>query len=566
MILKRLAEYADRDSVSSPPAMYASTPIRWFIVLNNQGDVTGWVSSQGEGKRGLRGEDRTAPTLTRAAGISPILLADNGEYVLGIARDPAKAERTASAHKAFVEVVNQCAEKTQLPEILAVKEFLSRWNPDEPSGLPDQFDSGDKISFRINETYPIDLPEVREFWSDYTNTSTTRHQCLTCGKVRPVEERIPGKLKGIPGGQSVGTALISANANAFESYGLTASLIAPTCRDCAEKFGNAANALLASKDHCIRIGPLAYIFWTQDDVGFNPISFLSQPNSGEVKKLITSAKTGQDHLEVDNHGFYATAFSASGGRAVVRDYIETTIEKVKGNLQRWFTMQQLVDNIGAEGEPYSIYGMASSLYRDNKDVNKNMVANVPGALLRSALYGSPLPQWLLFQAVQRNRADQGITRPRAVLIKMVLTSVGYFKEGEMVCLDSGNTNPAYLCGRLLAELEEIQRRAIPGIKATIIDRYFGTASSAPATVFGSLLSGAQNHLAKMRKEQPGSYIGFQRRLEEIMSGLHGFPKTLNLKDQALFSLGYYHQKAQDRADAIAGKERKNQSQEGNNNE
>lgn len=131
----------------------------------------------------------------------------------------------------------------------------------------------------------------------------------------------------------------------------------------------------------------------------------------------------------------------------------------------------------------------------------------------------------------------------------------------MISLEPGNTNPGYLCGRLLAELEEIQLRAIPRINATIVDRYYGTASSAPATVFGALLSGAQAHLAKLRKEQRPAFDGSQRRLEEIMAGLQGFPKTLALKDQALFSLGYYHQKAQSRADIAAARERKNQVQE-----
>ena len=41
-----------------------------------------------------------------------------------------------------------------------------------------------------------------------------------------------------------------------------------------------------------------------------------------------------------------------------------------------------------------------------------------------------------------------------------------------------------------------------------------------------------------------------------------FPPTLSLKEQALFSLGYYHQKAADRAAIIAHSERnKTEAQE-----
>ena len=128
-------------------------------------------------------------------------------------------------------------------------------------------------------------------------------------------------------------------------------------------------------------------------------------------------------------------------------------------------------------------------------------------------------------------------------------------------LDLSNRDPAYLCGRLLAVLEQIQKQAIPGISATIIDRYFGTASSAPATVFGHLMRGAQAHLAKLRKTKEGAFYGLQQRLEEILNFLGEFPGTLTLKEQALFSLGYYHQRAFDRAAAREAKERKQQNKE-----
>jgi CRISPR-associated protein Csd1 len=179
--------------------------------------------------------------------------------------------------------------------------------------------------------------------------------------------------------------------------------------------------------------------------------------------------------------------------------------------------------------------------------------NVLKALLQTALKGGPLPLWLLFQAVQRNRAEQGVTRNRAALIKMVLLSQRDHinVEDAMEKLDSNNYDSAYLCGRLFALLEAVQRAAIPGINTTITDRFFGTASSAPASVFGRLLRGAQAHLGKLRKERPGTYEALQRRLEEVQTGLTTFPKTLTLEEQGLFSLGYYHQRAADRAAAIA---------------
>ena len=43
----------------------------------------------------------------------------------------------------------------------------------------------------------------------------------------------------------------------------------------------------------------------------------------------------------------------------------------------------------------------------------------------------------------------------------------------------------------------------------------------------------------------------QQRLEQVQEGLTTFPKVLTLQDQGLFALGYYHQRAADRADRTA---------------
>jgi CRISPR-associated protein Csd1 len=42
--------------------------------------------------------------------------------------------------------------------------------------------------------------------------------------------------------------------------------------------------------------------------------------------------------------------------------------------------------------------------------------------------------------------------------------------------------------------------------------------------------------------------------EEIQSGLTTFPKTLTIEQQGLFALGYFHQRAADRAGASSYKQ------------
>lgn len=123
-------------------------------------------------------------------------------------------------------------------------------------------------------------------------------------------------------------------------------------------------------------------------------------------------------------------------------------------------------------------------------------------------------------------------------------------------LDLENPSSAYRCGRLLSILERAQELALPGINTTIVDRFFGTASTAPASVFSRLVRGAQPHLSKLKRDRPGAQIALQHQLEEVLSGLKTFPLVLTLEDQGLFALGYYHQRAYGRAQAKEAAERR----------
>jgi CRISPR-associated protein Csd1 len=540
--------------------MYIKTRIRWIMDLNASGKLLGFVatSSGGTGKKD-RGKEFEAPHVGRASGVAAKLLADNAEYLLGIRRAKSKPDRVAECHQDFVNLVRACAESTGEPTVNAVLTFLQQTDAKNLS-LPQDFDPTDILTFRVDGQLPIELDSVKHFWASRSSVTeegdgleqkaSAVSQCLICGRSRPAVKRLPFKIKRIPGGQTSGNALISANVPAFESYGLEASLIAPTCQECGERFSKALNSLIEGAPTHIAIDPILYVFWTKEEAGFNVASLLQNPEPEEVKELIGSVFGGKAAaVGLDLTPFYAAALSASGARVAVRDWIDTTLGNAKRNISRYFVLQRIVDRDGSEGRPIGLYALAASTVRDAR---RELPPNVPKVLLNTALKGGPLPTWLLYEAVKRNRAEQGVTRPRAALIKMVLLSQSALNQEEnMEQLDTGNTNPGYICGRLMGVLEAVQRAAMPGVNATITDRFFGTASSAPASVFPRLVRGAQAHLTKLRKEKRGAFEASQRRLEEVMAQLPSFPRVLTLEEQGLFSLGYYHQCAADRADRAA---------------
>lgn len=573
MLLQQLVGYAERlereEAGAKPkvPFMYQDQPVRWLIYLDSMGNFKRMErTSDGSGKKSDRGKKIATPYIVRTVRIVAKLLADNGEYVLGVARDGADQVKVQQRFEAFKAAVNACAEATKVLQVEAVSKFLS--NLDISSlGLEADFSSDDNLTFVVDGVRPIDLPEVQQFWASQFSATNIEEgesrfaaECLISGVVGPVMEREPVKIKGIPGGQTTGMNFISANAAAFESYGLSASQIAPVRFDLAEKYANALNRLLKDESTHLRMGPVVYAFWTKNSL-IPPVAEILRNPRGEsaaerlakgksaktkisadpeqIRKTIKGIFAGNEFNTLPEDDFYAVSLSASGSRVVVRDHITTTVKEIKQSLGRYFDSQVLIGT-----EPYGLDALAGSLYRDAK---KEMVSSVPTALIAFALKQTPLPWSFLAQLVGRNRAEQRVTAPRAVLTKMVLFSGGKIGMDELTRLEPDRPNaPGYHLGRLMALLEDLQYAALGKVNTTVTDRFYGSLSSTPVMPYRALMNGAQAHLSKLRKDSSkgGLHLTYERRLAEISAHLQTIPPALDLENQALFGLGYYHQKAE----------------------
>lgn len=569
MILTRLKEYADT-RMELPPAMYRTQPVRWFINLTLEGELEGFTPLGRTSKADKRGLNLTVPDLVRANAIKPKLLSDNGEYVLGIGRADGDTKKVIERHKRFKDLVALVAQETLDPTVQAVKLFLDRWIPDSTRilSLAPGFEPSDVMTFRVQGMLPVDLFKVQQFWAIHTsgadeNSEERIAQCLITGETTVVEHMMPGKVKGIPDGQPAGTSLVSANAKAFEHYGISSSYNSPISRDAAERFTKALNELISTERSRIYVGNLVYTFWTKEQTVFSAWKLLSNPEPEDVKQLLSATFSGSEVHALLGNQFYALALSASGGRAVIRDWLETTIPEAQANLKRFFKAQSIVSNDGLGIEHYGARRLAESLYRDHK---KEMTPNIPKHFIRVALKGGSLPLEIIEKVVRRTRAESGLTHPRVAALKLALAT----SPGGEAFMDMTTLNPsppleprdalAYQCGRLLAELEAIQRAALGKINSTIVDRYYGSASSTPQNGFAPLLSGVQAHLSKLRKNRAGTYIAKQRALEDILDhfrlkdGVPDLPTQLTMREQGIFAIGYWHQSRANRAAAEAAKQ------------
>ncbi len=166
MLLQRLKEYADQ-RMHLPPVLYTETPVRYIIELNAEGQLLSprpTDTADNSSPKTKRGQRRLVPQIQRTVGIKPLLLADKADYTLGIGSQDAKPERIAACHTAYLELLTRCAEQTQSAEVAAVLRFLQN-TPTELLELPDGFDRGALVTFRVDDTFVVDLPAVRAFWA-----------------------------------------------------------------------------------------------------------------------------------------------------------------------------------------------------------------------------------------------------------------------------------------------------------------------------------------------------------------------------------------------------------------
>lgn len=565
MFLERLAEYAD--NIDTPPPIYQKKLVKYVIPLNSNGDY-GKIVALNNGN----GLQMNVPVIRRN-GVLPCLLADNAAYVLGV--DPKNAKKAQEAHQAFKDLIRQCA--AEVPVVQAVANFLDNL-PDADTLFKDlgiaqkDFDYLGRIVFEVDDERLIDLPEIQRFWAKInTSQDDNKAQCLVCKELRTPVEKLSTTIGGIPGGQAAGVSLISAYEPAFWSYGLSTSLNSPMCEECATKCTNALNSLIETKNTRLYVltklkkkggenteekfanlytGSSIYLFWSkhaEDASDFNRIISEAQPE--DVATLLSSHWKGKQQEIEDTTAFYAATISARSGRIILRDWVETTIDNAKHNLQRYFHLQGLITSSGERWFPLWYLALATIREGDPQPI-------VGTSLIRCALRGEALPLALLPIVLNRVYAGTKVgdkriycTTPQAALIKMILlsqsdiswiTSINTKEKYQLMKeLDKSCDDTAYLLGRLFATLEYLQRAALGDPNATIADRYIKTAGTSPASAFPSLMQKADAHLAVLRKSKGGLYNHISNEITEIMRQLktHEFPYTLTMQEQGQFIIG-----------------------------
>lgn len=395
--------------------------------------------------------------------------------------------------------------------------------------------------------------------------------CSICGLKKFSVEDIPhGMIKRVPDGQTSGCALVSYNDDAYESYKLKGNLNSSICTNCARTYVEGLNWMMTNGTNQIvedsrgkeknvfkytnrkNFGSdTAIIFWTKENRKIPELDLFDNPDQGEVANLINSVAAGsaQKAKYTNPDFFYSCTLSGAAARIAVRDWIQISLPALKEAIAKWFEDVK----IEAWGETYypPLYRLVTCA-QNEKNRNDTTSSRIAVHLWRSSLKNTAPPLWLLTAVLKRvrimesddeKRKRESITPERAALIRLLLNRNK--KGGNMIHekLDSENKLPAYICGRIFAVLESIQRAALGSeINAGIRERFFSFASTNPSPAFGRLMKLSQNHLSKVKQEKAGLAVILDKELQELFSKIDEFPAVFSLEEQGQFAIGYYHQK------------------------
>lgn len=570
MILQQLVRYYDRKARDPDPSQrlpslgLETKEIPFVIEISADGRIVGLRDTRQLIGKKLRAESFLVPQgEKKTSGVKANLLWDSAAYVIGLdtGRKSAAALSPGAAFKARIDNLPEPARSDA--GVCAVLAAIDRndWSVLKADrSWPEVAETNAVMTFRLSGD--LDLVCQRPAVIDAAtrteaSASDPTAMCLVDGAQTSIQ-RVHSSIKGVWGAQSSGANIVSFNARAFESYGKTERQgeNAPIGERAAFAYTTALNHLLdRDSRNRVQVGDASTVFWADRASAFDGEFTLADlfgeakddPDRGvrAVQALFDAMKTGQLPVGERDVRFFVLGLAPNAARISVRFWLEAPLAELAPRILQHFEDLRIVRRFDGDPIAPSLFRLLSSLALQGK--LDNVPQRLAGEWMRAILEGHPYPVTLLNAAVMRCKAEQDVTYLRAAVLKAWLnrerrrthpsdpSNAQHFKEH----LDVKQTDTPYRLGGLFAVLEKIQRQAMPGINATIRDRYYNAASTTPVSVFTTLLRLKNAHLNKLTD---GQTAYFERLIGEALEPVTEFPRQLTLPQQGCFALGYYHQR------------------------
>lgn len=603
MLIRSLCDYYDIQSARGEAAsdIMSEQPVHWMVMLTPDGRVADIIDKRieesvpqknGKVKIVKKPIVVSLPKRTQKTGIDANIIEHRPLYIFGLNYDAKigltpddKTGKARKSHEAFVKKNLEFFDGIDSEIARAYVNFIKNWVPENETEneqlkkLGKEY-QGSYYIFALDGSPECKLHKDKAVLAKYeklmakaaAETAESDDGIMMC----PIEgerlraARIHDKIKGIKGGNSVGAVLVNFNSSAFESYGKSQSMNSGISEKAMKKYTSSLNKLLADPMHHIYSDDMTVVFLAMkhDDKAecdlFN--GYLNSSNGvtedstkADVKavseNIYYKGQTGNAQVldkDVDNGvDFFVAGFTPNSSRICQKFMVRNKLGKIIDNVKQH---QQDMAICGSNGE--------IPLWRINKELVSPNSANAISPTLQSDMFqailnGTNYPYTLLETVVRRVSTDSDpdgndktkINAVRAGLIKAFINRKARLngdKEEITMSLDKENKNPAYLCGRLFAVLEQIQQEASTSkekLNRTIKDVYFSSASSRPALIMPRLIDLSNYHIRNAEKNNKLNADKYLAIMKEIIDKLDGeFPSNLSLVDKGKFQIGYYQQR------------------------
>lgn len=566
MILQALVKEYEKlvEKKLVPEIGWCQANVSYAIELNEDGTIKEIhslkINETMEKKQVWKPVKKSVPEMvTRSSGVLANFLCDNAKYFLGIDNNGTN-DRMLECFQAAKEKHIALLKDIDEPIARAICNFFLSWDPkiarenyyvDEKW---DELNDGGNIIFCIGTDEAQDNIKIKEVWNNNIKRAGEDKKgiCLVTGEKTEIA-RIHRGIKGVPGAQSSGAALVSFNAPAFESYGKEQSYNAPVGKYAEFAYTTALNYLLCNRDRTFQVGDSMIVFWAENgnEAYQDTFSFVMNPhtdNEEQIQKVFDALKKSRyidiNDIKIDlEQNFYILCLAPNAARLSVRFFYQNTFGDILSNVDEHYKRMEIIKPSWEEQKYLSIHGMLRETV-NQKSKDKTPAPNMAAMVLQSILSGSRYPESLYINTLIRIRSENGnVTWGKAAIIKAFLIKNYKWKEGEnYMSLEENCNDTSYILGRLFSVLESIQKDANPTISSTIRDRYFNSACMTPASVFPILLRLKNSHIKKLERERGArTRIYYENLVGNLMDNLNGFPHRLTLEEQGKFMFGYYHQ-------------------------
>lgn len=581
MILQSLHQLYDR--LADDPAYEIAPPgfspqkVSFKIVLREDGSLFAIEDARIENDKGKR-----IPKLLevpahekRTSGVKAQFLCDKREYLLGLG---AKGYRE-DCYEAFKAKHLSLEKDIQSRSFSIICRFLKKWHPShsEELSIPNDIFESFGVFQIIGKKEPIHQSStIRNWWTNETQkpcADSTTETCIISGEEGEIC-RIHPDIKGFK--SSVALVGIQENTS-YESYSRSKTENCPISNDVAFRYATALNALLAGpkkETHTLSLVDTKVIFWTEkksllEDCFTELFGAGSQSveevqdvgKTAELKRLFEAIRNGGNFQESDE-GESGTNFYLLGleqpnpGRFSVRFFHRSTVGGLLKNLhdhQNCLSIAREFEEAKGKRKPDPEFPAIWQLLLQTARVSDEIPPLLAGSLTRAIIEGSPYPEGLFSAVIRRIRVSEKdshdkprprVTYLRAAILKAILQR--NYNITMSTTLDKDHPSQGYQLGRLFAVFEQSQRKAHEfKLERTIRETFYSAASANPLSVFSRLHRLHMHHLGKL---SGGSQKYFEDWISEIEQKFQSssaqpasYPSTLNLKEQGLFSIGYYHQ-------------------------